>query len=166
MYFEFVLQLLKRCKERFLHTALETCGHAPWEHLIKLSEYVYLMYYDIKHMDTTRHKELTGVSNELILSNGRRILSGEVNSEVIVRTEIVPGCNDSEENIEATAKFVAESRGKMIELLPYHGLGASKYKQLGLKYELKDIRPPTDEQMERLRNIVKSFDLKEMTGVV
>ncbi|TET17287.1 MAG: glycyl-radical enzyme activating protein [Dehalococcoidia bacterium] len=165
MQFEFVLQLLKRCKERFLHTALETCGHAPGEHLKQISEYVDLMYYDIKHMDPARHKELTGVSNELILSNARRVLSGEVNCEVIVRTAIIPGSNDSEDNIEATARFVAESGGKMMELLPYHGLGSSKYRQLGMEYELKDTRPPTDEQMERLRNIVESFGLKEMTGV-
>lgn len=164
MQFEFVLALLKRCKERFFHTALETCGHAPWEHLREISEYVDLLYYDIKHMDPQRHKELTGVSNKLILSNARKVLSGEVNSEVIVRTEVVPGCNDSEEDIEATARFVAESGGKMIELLPYHALGSSKYKQLGMKYELEEIRPPSEEQMEKLRNMVRWLGLQEMTG--
>lgn len=166
MQFEFVLELVKKCKARFLHTALETCGHMPWEQLKQISEYLDLMYYDIKHMDAERHKELTGVSNELILSNARKVLSGEVNCEVIVRTPIVQGCNDSEENIEAIARFVAESGGKMMELLPYHALGSSKYRQLGMEYELKEIKPPTNEQMERLRNIVKSFGLKEMTGVL
>jgi len=166
MQFEFVLELLKRCKERFLHTALETCGHAPWEHLKEVSEYLDLLYYDIKHMDPEKHKELTGVSNELILSNARKVLSGEVECDVIVRTEVVPGCNDSEESIKAIARFVAESGGKMMELLPYHALGSSKYKQLGLEYELTEVRPPADEQMERLRSIVRSFGLKEMTGVL
>ena len=163
--FEFVLALLKRCKERFFHTALETCGHGPWEHLKQISEYVDLLYYDIKHMDPVRHKELTGISNRLILSNARKVLSGGDNSEVIVRTEVVPGCNDSEEDIAAIARFVAESGGKTMELLPYHSLGSSKYRQLGMEYELGEVRPPSEEKMEKLRDIVKSFGLKEMTGV-
>ena len=163
--FEFVLALLKRCKERFFHTALETCGHGSWAHLKEISEYVDLLYYDIKHMDPQRHKELTGVSNRLILSNARKVLCGEVDCEVIVRIPIVPGCSDSEEDIGAIARFVAESGSKMMELLPYHALGSSKYKQLGMKYELGEVRPPSEEQMEKLRDIVKSFGLKEMTGV-
>jgi len=165
MQFEFVLAFVKRCKERFFHTALETCGHGLWEHPKQILEYVDLLYYDIKHIDPQRHKELTGVSNELILSNARRVLSGEVDCEVIVRTPIVPGYNDSEKDIEAIARFVAESGGTMIELLPYHALGSSKYKQLGMQYELGEVRPPSEEQMEKLRNIVKSFGIKEMTGV-
>ena len=163
--FEFVLSLLKRCKQRFFHTALETCGHGSWAHLKEISEYVDLLYYDIKHMDPQRHKELTGVSNRLILRNARKVLCGEVDCEVIVRIPIVPGCSDSEEDIGAIARFVAESGGKMMELLPYHALGSSKYKQLGMKYELGEVRPPSEEQMEKLRDIVKSFGLKEMTGV-
>lgn len=165
MQFEFVLALLKRCKERFFHTALETCGHGPWQHLKPISEYIDLLYYDIKHMDPQKHKELTGVSNELILSNAKRVLSGKMDCEVIVRIPIVPDYNDSKQDVEAIAKFVAESGGTMIELLPYHALGSSKYKQLGIQYELGGIRPPSEEQMEKLRNVVKSFGLKEMTGV-
>ena len=163
--FEFVLELLKRCRKCFLHTAIETCGHVPWTQLKRVSEYLDLMYYDIKHIDPVRHKELTGVSNGLILTNARKVLSGEVSCEVIIRTEVVPGYNDSEDNIKAIARFVAESGGKMMELLPYHALGSSKYKQLGMEYELIDIKPPTEEHLEKLRNIVKSAGLKEMTGV-
>lgn len=165
MQFKFVLALVKKCKERFFHTVLETCGHGQWQHLKQISEYLDLLYYDIKHMASVRHKELTGVSNELILSNARRVLSGEVGCEVIARIPIVPGCNDSEQDVAAIAKFVAESGGTMIELLPYHALGSSKYRQLGMQYELGEVRPPSEEQMERLRNVVKSFGLKEMTGV-
>jgi pyruvate formate lyase activating enzyme len=164
--FDYVLALLRRCKERYLHTAMETCGHAPWEYLEGVSEYLDFMYYDVKHMDPERHKELTGVSNELILSNARKILTGEVKGEVVIRTEVIPGCNDSEEEISAIAKFVSESGGKMMELLPYHALGSSKYGQLGMRYKLPKIKPPTDEQMERLKDIVRSFGLKEMTGVL
>lgn len=163
--FEFVLALLKMCKERFFHTALETCGHGPWQHLKQISKYIDLLYYDIKHMDPQKHKELTGVSNELILSNAKRVLSGKVDCEVIVRIPIVPGYNDSKQDVGAIARFVTESGGTMIELLPYHALGSSKYRQLGIQYELREVRPPSEQQMEKLRNRVKSFGLKEMTGV-
>lgn len=163
--FEFTLELLKRCQARFLHTAMETCGHVPWRHLKEASQYLNLMYYDIKHMDPIRHKELTGVSNELTLGNAKRVLSEEAEYEVIIRTEVVPGCNDSEEDIMAIAQFVAESGGKMMELLPYHELGSSKYRQLGMEYELTDVKPPPEEQMQRLRKTVEHLGLKEMTGV-
>lgn len=165
MQFEFVLALVKRCKERFFHTTLETCGHGLWQYLKQISEYADLLYYDIKHMNPQRHEELTGMSNGLILSNARRVLSGEVDCEVVVRIPIVPGCNDSEKDVAAIARFVVESGGTMIELLPYHALGSSKYKQLGMQYELGEVSPPSEEQMEKLRNIVKSFGIKEMTGV-
>ena len=163
--FEFVLELLKRCQARFLHTAIETCGHVPWKYLKEVSEYLNLMYYDIKHIDPVRHKELTGVSNDLILRNAKRVLSGDVKCEVVIRTEIVPGCNDSEKTIAAIAQFVARSGGKMMELLPYHALGSSKYRQLGMEYELSNISPPSEEQMQKLKKTVESLGLKEMTGV-
>lgn len=163
--FEFTLELLRRCKERFLHTAIETCGQAPWQHLKQVSEYLDLMYFDIKHLDPKKHKELTGVTNELILANAKRVLSGTLKCEVIIRTEVIPGCNDSEEAIAAIARFVAEAGGQKMELLPYHALGSGKYRQLGMPYELTEIRPPSDELMAKLRKIVESFGLKEMTGV-
>ena len=164
MKFEFVLQFLRRCKERFLDTALETCGQVQWKCLKKVSRYLDLIYYDIKHIDPVRHEELTGVSNKLILSNARKILSGEANTKVVIRTEVIPGYNDSEENVVGIARFIAESGGKMIELLPYHALGSSKYRELGIEYELTDTKSPTEDQMGKLRNIIKSFGLQDMTG--
>ena len=166
MQFDFVLQLLKRCRERFLDTALETCGHAPWEHLKAVSQYADLVYYDIKHMDPLRHKAITGVRNELILRNAKRLLKSKSGAEVIIRIPIIPRYNDSQENIEATASFVAEAGGKMIELLPYHKLGISKYGQLGREYKLADVELPDEENMKRLRNIIRSHGLKDMTGEV
>jgi pyruvate formate lyase activating enzyme len=164
--FDFSLAILRRCKERYLHTVMETCGHAPWEYLKEISDYLDLIYYDIKHIDPEKHLQLTGVSNELILSNAKKILSERVNCDVVIRTEVVPCCNDTEEDISAIARFVSESGGKMMELLPYHALGSSKYGQLGMEYDLSKIRPPSDENMEYLRDIVRSFGLKEMTGVL
>ena len=72
------LEALRRSKEKFLHTAIETCGQVPWEHLKAAAEHLDLMYYDIKQLDPEKHKELTGVSNALILANARKALSGGV----------------------------------------------------------------------------------------
>lgn len=166
MQCEFVTKFLKICRERFIHTALETSGYAPWKRLKRVLEYVDLVYYDIKHMDSLKHKELTGVTNHLILRNAERIFTTTMDSQIIIRVPIVFGCNDSQENIDATTRFVAESGGKMIELLPYHKLGIPKYTQYGLEYELKEIEPPTKEDIQRLRNIVKSYGLKEMKGIL
>lgn len=161
--FEFTREFLKRCKERSLHTAIETCGYVSWEHLQATLEFVDFVYYDIKPMDPVRHKELTGVSNDLILRNARRLLSTN-KAQVVVRVAIVPGFNDSGENIEAIVRFVAKSGGKMIELLPYHRFGVSKYSQLDMEYELKEVQRPTEEHMQRLRSIVKSLGIKEVAS--
>ena len=163
MQFEFTREFLKRCKENSLHTAIETCGYVRWEHLKAVLENVDLVYYDIKHMDPVKHQELTGVSNGLILGNAGRLFSTN-KAQVIVRVPIIPDCNDSEENVKATARFVAKSGGKMMELLPYHRFGISKYSQLDREYELKEIQRPTEKHTQRLRSIVKSLGIKEVTG--
>lgn len=165
MQFEFTREFLKRCKQHSLHTTVETCGHVPWEHLKSVLEYADLVYYDIKHMNPVEHKELTGVSNGLILRNARNVLSAN-KVQVIVRVATVPGLNDSEENIKATTRFVAESGGKMMELLPYHRFGVSKYSQFGREYELKETKTPTQEHIQRLRSIVKSLGIREVSGKI
>jgi len=159
--FEFAREFLKRCKEHHLHTAIETCGYAPWAHLEKTLEYVDVIYYDIKHMDPAKHKELTGVSNDLIFENARQLLATR-KDQVIIRVPIIPSVNDSEENIKATAMFVAEGGGRMMELLPYHRFGVAKYDQLDRKYELRE-KQPTEEQMNRLKTIVESLGLEEVS---
>lgn len=166
MQIEFVTEFLKRCREQFLRIAIETSGHAPWESLKKVLEYSDLVYYDIKQMDSMRHKELTGVPNDLILRNALNIFKVNTDCQIIIRVPIVPGCNDSKNNIKATARFVAESGGKMMELLPYHKFGISKYNQCGLECKLKNIQPPSEQDMQKLRDIVKFHGLEEMTGVL
>jgi len=163
MQFEFTREFLKRCKEYYLHTAIETCGYVPWEHLKAVLENVDLVYYDIKHTDPVKHQELTGVSNSLIMENAESLFSTN-KAQVIVRVPIIPDCNDSEENVEATARFVAKSGGKMMELLPYHRFGISKYSQLDREYEFNEVPRPTEKHMQRLRSIVNSLGIKEVTG--
>jgi len=163
MQFDFVTAFLKRCKQHYIHTAIETCGYVKWEHLEKLLEYVDLVHFDIKHMDALVHRELTGVSNELILENARRVSTIR---PTIIRIPVVPGCNDSDDNISATARFATElgENLKRIELLPYHKFGTQTYGRLGRKYELIDIEPPSDDHMKRLKEIIESCGVRAQIG--
>jgi len=163
---EFVGEFLKQCQEHFLNTAIETCGYVKWEYLEQILEDVDFLYYDIKHMDPTKHREFTGVSNELILENIERILSNKVKSIIVIRIPIIPGYTDSEKNIIAIGEFLRKFGADkiMIELLPYHQLGSSKYKQYGMEYKIKNIKPPNLEHMETIKKIIKSYGLKCQIG--
>ena len=163
MQYEFVTAFLKKCKEIYIHTAIETCGYAKWEHMEKLLEYVDLVYFDIKHADTFVHKELTGVSNELILENARKVSALR---PMIIRIPIGPGYNDSDDNILNTAIFAASLNKNLqrIELLPYHKFGTQTYSRLGMEYKFTDVKPPDDDHMKRLKEIIESCGVKAQIG--
>jgi pyruvate formate lyase activating enzyme len=160
---EFVTELLGLCKRRYLHTAMETCGYVEWERLEGLLEHLDLMYVDLKHMDDEQHLKFTGVSNGLILDNIRR--SAE-SCRVILRVPVVPGYNDSEENIRETARFAASLGDgfERLELLPYHLLGVDVYRRLGHDYELGDVEPPGAEQLESLKAIAEACGITARIG--
>jgi pyruvate formate lyase activating enzyme len=163
MQHEFVAAFLKRCKQIYIHTAIESCGYVKWEYLEKILKYLDLAYFDIKHMDPLVHKELTGVSNELILEN---IKKASILYPVIIRIPIAPGLNDSDENILATAKFAAELGKNLqrIEILPYHKFGTHLYDQLDMEYKLKNVEPPKDEHMEKLKELIELCGVKAQIG--
>lgn len=163
MQHEFVTALLKKCKSMYIHTAMETCGYVKWEEMEKILEYIDLLYFDIKHMDSRIHKELTGVPNELILENVKK--ASEMRP-IIIRIPLIPGYSDSEENLVNTAKFVANLGDNFlrIELLPYHTFGIGTYEQLGRIYELKDVEPPSEEYMQKLKEIIESCGVKAQVG--
>jgi len=160
---EFVTAFLRRCKQAYMHTALETCGYVKWEKLSNILEHVDLLYFDVKHMDEKTHREYTGVPNRLILENARRAAE---RCAMIIRMPIVPGCNDSEENILATARFVRQLGENVmrIELLPYHRLGTNRYSQLGMMYGLAEIEEPSMDDMERNMEIVSSVGIEVRIG--
>lgn len=163
MQHEFVAELLKKCKETYVHTALETCGYVKWENLEKILEYVDLLHFDIKHMDTLEHKKITGVPNELILENAKKAAKMR---PIIIRIPLIPGYNDSEENLLNTGKFAAGLGENLlrVELLPFHKFGTGNYEQLGREYELKDLEPPSEEYMNKLKNLVESCGVKVQVG--
>ncbi len=161
---EFVTEFLKMCQQRFIHTAMESCGFVKWENLEKMLEHLDLAFFDIKHMDPEIHKQLTGVSNELILDNVRR---ASAMRPLIIRIPTVPGHNDSDENISATTNFATQLGENLIriELLPYHKFGTQTYSRLGMEYALADLEPPSADHMERLKEIVESCGVAAEIGV-
>jgi pyruvate formate lyase activating enzyme len=156
--------LLEAAHEEYLHTSLETSGHAAWKHLERVLRYVDLLQFDLKHMDPRRHEELTGQSNELVLGNLRKVLRIREPQDVVIRIPLIPSCNDSVENIRESATFVAGLGFSQIELIPYHVLGVSKYRQYGRVYLLGAAEPAAENEVEDLRRLVESLGLREVTG--
>jgi pyruvate formate lyase activating enzyme len=156
---EFALELLKLCKARGMHTAIETCGQVPFEALERVLPYLDLIFFDIKHMDEEAHRECTGAGNERILANLKRLQAYDV--EICVRVPVVSTLNDSLENMEATAAFVWDlPRVRSVELLPYHRLGVNKYQKLGLDYPIAEIPVPEKEEMERLKALFEAHGIE------
>jgi len=112
--------------------------------------YTDLVITDIKHMDSEKHREITGVGNELILSNIKRTV--ELGKKLVVRTPVVPGYNGGEPNIRATGAFIRdELKGKIVayQLLPYRKLGTEKYESLMIPYPMEEYEPPERSEWER-----------------
>lgn len=155
----FSLNLLKECKERGFHTVLDTSGYADWDTLKEIVNFVDLVLYDIKCFDSKNHLKLTGVPNEKILQNLRSLVS-ETDTSVIARIPVIPGYNDSEENITNTAEFLKGIGLGEVNLLPYHKLGIGKYKVVGKRYLSEKIEVPGEEHLNQLKGFVETCGLR------
>ena len=144
----FVEGLLAASRARRLGTVLDTCGFASPDVMRRVSEHVDLFLYDLKLMNGERHLRFTGVKNDLILKNLKML--AERGSCVIVRVPVIPGVNDDSDNFDSLSAFLSSLRLRDIDLLPYHQFGSDKYARLHLSCEIKDVDPPTTEQMETI----------------
>lgn len=162
---EFAAAILRLCKEAGIHTAVDTCGYAGWETVKRVLQHADLVLFDFKHMDTTEHQRHTGVPNHLILENAKRIYR-ELGLPMLARVPVVPGYNDTEENLRATAEFIARELGSSVKvhLLPYHKMGEVKYDRLERGDGALGIEPPDEERMAELMRIVESFGLEAVIG--
>ncbi len=148
----FAVQLLQAAERRGIDTALETCGHVRWEDLERACRHLNQLFFDIKLMDSKRHREATGVGNALILENLRRVCDEFPGLPVIARTPVIPGFNDTAEDIQAIADFVGGMPARpAYELLAYHRFGEPKYQQLGKPYPLAGLAPPSEELVALLK---------------
>lgn len=161
---DFAAAVLRLCKEKGLHTAIETCGFGPWEELEKILAYTDLALYDVKHTDPVRHKEGTGVENTRILENLAR-LSGKRHIPVVVRVPLIPGFNDTEENMRRMAAFILEKLPtcREVNLLPYHKLGEGKKEQLERENAAFDCEPPEPWAVEALMQVLRDCGIPQVS---
>jgi pyruvate formate lyase activating enzyme len=134
---EFATGILKGSLELGFHTAIETCGYVEWKILDRILPYLDLIYIDIKHMSSQKHKNLTGQDNDLILDNVKRIDKADANLSLIVRIPLIP---------------------------PYHRYGLSMYSVLFRDYSLQKVGVPSEEHLKDLENIIRSYNIPVQIG--
>lgn len=156
---EFVTAFLEECKKEGFHTAIDTSGYGDWKSIEKMLPFIDLVLYDLKHLDSEKHKEYTEVSNELILENLKKL--SETDVEIMITIPVIPGYNDEEENIRRTGEFIIGLERKVkVRLLPYHHYSKSKYKALGRIYKMRNIK-----ENEIKKSVIKVRRLLNELGI-
>lgn len=158
LYPEFVAELLRQCQEEGFNTCLESELCVPTKNLEMVMPYIDIYFTDCKIVDESQHIRATGASNKMILQN-LALIGRECPERMCVRIPIIPGYTDSDENIEAIANMCLQNHFKMVNILPYHKLGSSKYERLGRDYPVPDVKPPTDAQMMHIANIFAAHEI-------
>lgn len=155
----FTLALLQESKAAGITTAIETCGHTPWENLALLAPFCDTFLYDIKLLDPALHQYYTGQQNSLILANLKKLSREFPDCDIWIRMPVIPDVNDAEEDIRNLGELAASLPScSQVHLLPYHNLGDGKREQLGIP-SIFTSRIPTNEHMDHLRRILKEKDL-------
>ena len=157
---DFLLELFTKAKERNINTCIDTAGgpfkkEGEWfEKFKKLMEVTDILLVDIKHINEDEHKKLTGCSGK----NVREMFAylDEIKKPIWIRHVLVPGITDNDEYLTQTRDFIRTLHNvERVEILPYHGLAISKYKDLGIPYPLEKTESPTMERVENARSILE-----------
>jgi len=156
---DFTAELLRRCKALGVSTAVDTTGFVPWETIERVLPYTDMFLYDLKCMDDALHKQVIGVPNAPILENAKKIASA--GGKLWIRIPVMPMFNDSEEHFEKYAEFLGSVKDAviMVQLLPYHKMGISKYSRLLTKQQVFVAEPPSDALMEARKQRLESIGL-------
>jgi pyruvate formate lyase activating enzyme len=158
-----LLALLQACRNRDFLPLWDTCGFAAWKALDRIRPYVDLFLYDLKLMDDTRHRRFTGVPNKPILENLRALSSQ--GHHIILRVPVIPGINDDDETIRQIGMFAGTlPHLDEVDLLPYHHIGTDKYTRLNKTYQLPDARPPSDQRMAEIAQLLSGLGLPVRIG--
>lgn len=154
---DFCLKLLEKAQSRGIDTAVETSGLVKWSVLERAAGLADEVFFDIKLLDRSVHREVTSVSNERILENFHKLVERFPGKPIVVRTPVIPGVNDTVSEIAAIAAIVASAPENVrYELLPYHRFARGKYRALDMEYRLEELEPPSEEQMKRLERMTVS----------
>jgi pyruvate formate lyase activating enzyme len=158
----FALELLKSLRKLGVNTAMETCGQVAENKLLELSQYLDLILFDLKIMNKDKAKDLLNADIELIKGNLHALVKN--NRNVIPRIPLIPGYTMDDENIKEIILFVKKLKLKEIHLLPFHQYGSMKYEYIGKEYKLKNIKPPSDDEVYDIKNKMQLEGLKVVIG--
>ncbi len=153
LHHEFLVEVLKKCRGLQIHTAIETSAHIKQAIFLEALAYIDFAFIDVKNMDREKHKEGTGVDNDLILSNIAALQKSAWQGRLILRQPVIAGFNDSDENAHQLIEFMNQNSLYEMNLLKFHRLGQTKWTQLGKYYEYSDQGSITDEKMEHLQEL-------------
>jgi len=160
---DFLLNILQECGRLEIHRTIDTCGYAPTETLMSIAEQTELFLFDIKHMDSEKHRFYTGVPNELILHNLKSLSAA--GHPVNARIPLICGVNDEEINIRATALFLSGCKTvQSVDILPYHSSAEAKYKKLGLEYRGVKMHAPKGKQLDSIVTLFSEYGLNVRIG--
>ena len=153
----FCRELIRLCHAEGIHTAIDSCGYPCTEEALAALDAADLVLFDLKGMDSTRHQENTGAGNEEILRTFEHLRA--TNKPVIVRAPLVPGYNDSPEELPALGRLLRESPNvERVDLMPYHEYGVSKYEEIGLAYPLAGkVEPYSQDQVRQLLEFFRAY---------
>lgn len=156
--YRFLEELFSRCKEEGIHTAVDTSGYIKISKVKEVIKYTDLVILDIKSYDAEKYKEVTGVSITPTLEFAKYL--SEINKSMWVRYVLVPTLTDDYDKIKELARFLSQLKNvEKIEVLPFHKMGEYKWEELGYEYKLKEIEPPSEDMVEKVKKIFKEYEL-------
>ena len=158
---EFLKKLLMECKRQNIHTTVDTAGNVKWDIFEEILPYTDLFLYDIKCMDSNKHKEATGKGNMQILENLKLLENSS--KDIWIRIPVIPGINDNEEEMKQIADFIEELKGiNRVDILPFNRFGKEKYESLNMEYKVEKYPPLPEKLLDRLMNIFleRRFDTR------
>ncbi|MBU8869636.1 MAG: glycyl-radical enzyme activating protein [Gemmatimonadales bacterium] len=156
---QFLLELLNQCGQNQIHRIVDTTGYCPEETLLEVAGHTEHFLYDLKMMDSAKHKKFTGVGNELILNNLQTLAkTGRI---IDIRIPLIHGVNDDLPNIEESAAFIAKLAGppNRVDILPYHNITSNKYSKLGRIFHPGQMAEPTQQRQEEAVAIINKYGL-------
>ena len=149
--FDFLMELLKLCNNREIHTCIDTTGHVETARLEKTAYLANLYLFDIKQIDDDKHRKYTGVSNKLILEN--LLLLDQFEKDIEIRYPLIPGMNDDKADLLRLMGFLQKlKKNYPVSILPYHKIGRHKYERFNVEYKMHGIEEPSDEHIEKIKN--------------
>lgn len=160
---DFCRELFNLLKNNGIHCAVDTCGHVPWSSFEKILPVADMFLYDLKHANSTKHRDGTGCGNELILANLRRLsTAGKL---IEIRMPLIPGYNMDEAAIRAAAELLAPLENIVaVRLLAYHAMARSKFTAIGVEDTMPHVEPPAADDLETVAEILRGYGLNAINS--